>query len=177
MNIDLKVTVAKLFQALKHGDEEHQRWLREALDAYFDGRPVPPARDAKTVQPTLDEWIAELAGCDRMETIDGFETGNTVVPNQMTANERRIKELKAEVERANLSALDAANDAQIQIALKEQAEARATKLWERLVETQNVLQKARDVLVLCEAPSLAVAGRKSRLLLRTEQVLSKEKII
>lgn len=34
----------RLFEALAHGDEEHKRWLREAIDAHLDGKPVPKLR-------------------------------------------------------------------------------------------------------------------------------------
>jgi hypothetical protein len=30
-----------LFEAIKHGDEAHQEWLKEAIAAHFEGRPVP----------------------------------------------------------------------------------------------------------------------------------------
>lgn len=30
-----------LFEAIKHGDADHQRWLRDALTAWFAGKPVP----------------------------------------------------------------------------------------------------------------------------------------
>jgi hypothetical protein len=35
-------TRTELYQALKHGDDTHQAWLREAICAVFDGLPVPP---------------------------------------------------------------------------------------------------------------------------------------
>lgn len=33
-----------LFDAIKHGDAEHQAWLREAIRNHFDGKPIPPVR-------------------------------------------------------------------------------------------------------------------------------------
>lgn len=33
--IQLKVKIETLFDAVKHGDEEHQRWLKEAIDSHF----------------------------------------------------------------------------------------------------------------------------------------------
>ena len=30
-----------LFDAIVHGDDEHRRWLKEAIDNYFAGKPVP----------------------------------------------------------------------------------------------------------------------------------------
>ena len=34
----------RLFRAIEHGDQEHREWLREALDCFFAGQPVPPPR-------------------------------------------------------------------------------------------------------------------------------------
>jgi hypothetical protein len=39
--------VAALYDALKHGDDDHKAWLKEALAAHFAGMPVPPPRKAK----------------------------------------------------------------------------------------------------------------------------------
>jgi hypothetical protein len=36
--------VAALFDAIKHGDAEHQAWLKDAVVAHFAGQPVPPPR-------------------------------------------------------------------------------------------------------------------------------------
>jgi len=33
--------IETLFDAIKHGDEDHQGWLKEAIDAHFNGRPLP----------------------------------------------------------------------------------------------------------------------------------------
>jgi diadenosine tetraphosphatase ApaH/serine/threonine PP2A family protein phosphatase len=41
---DTSNLVDTLFGAIKHGDEEHQAWLREAINCHFDGRPVPAPR-------------------------------------------------------------------------------------------------------------------------------------
>ena len=30
-----------LFDFLKHGDEKHQQWLRDAINAFFEGRERP----------------------------------------------------------------------------------------------------------------------------------------
>lgn len=35
-----------LFDAIKHGDEVHRAWLREAIENHFGGKPVPPPRAA-----------------------------------------------------------------------------------------------------------------------------------
>lgn len=35
-----------LFDAIKHGDEVHRDWLREAIANHFSGKPVPPPRAA-----------------------------------------------------------------------------------------------------------------------------------
>jgi hypothetical protein len=36
--------ITTLFDAIKHGDEKHQQWLKEAIEAHFEGQPVPEAR-------------------------------------------------------------------------------------------------------------------------------------
>jgi hypothetical protein len=33
--------INELFEFLKHGDEKHQAWLKEALDAFFEGKERP----------------------------------------------------------------------------------------------------------------------------------------
>jgi hypothetical protein len=32
----------RLFQYLRHGDANHEAWLKGALNCYFDGKPRPP---------------------------------------------------------------------------------------------------------------------------------------
>lgn len=55
-----------LYEAIKHGDDVHREWLREALLAWFAGRPVPEARSAPPAGRTLtaDEML-DLAECLR----------------------------------------------------------------------------------------------------------------
>lgn len=42
----------KLFEFLAHGDDEHRRWLREAIDAFFSGKPRPEANKNTSREPT-----------------------------------------------------------------------------------------------------------------------------
>src|SRR6266496_933248 len=37
---DLRLKVATLFSAIKHGDEKHQQWLEYAISNHFQGFPV-----------------------------------------------------------------------------------------------------------------------------------------
>lgn len=37
-------TQHELFEFLKHGDDKHQRWLQEAIWAFFEARPRPDER-------------------------------------------------------------------------------------------------------------------------------------
>lgn len=40
----IHTTVKRLlsfYDAVKHGEPKHQDWLRRAIDAHFDGSPVP----------------------------------------------------------------------------------------------------------------------------------------
>lgn len=39
--------IDQLYEALAHGDDEHRAWLREAIDNFFAGKPVPPPRSGK----------------------------------------------------------------------------------------------------------------------------------
>lgn len=39
-NIKVFDIAEDLFQNLKHGSEEHQEWLKEAIRDYFDGKPI-----------------------------------------------------------------------------------------------------------------------------------------
>ena len=41
---DIDALIATLFNAIKHGDEEHRTWLKEAIGNHFAGLPVPPPR-------------------------------------------------------------------------------------------------------------------------------------
>ena len=45
-----------LFNALKHGDSEHQAWLREAIEAYLEQKPVPAPRGQ-----AMSEALAKIA--------------------------------------------------------------------------------------------------------------------
>lgn len=42
--------VIEFARAVLHGDDEHRKWLLEAADAFVNGRPLPPPRDAKGQQ-------------------------------------------------------------------------------------------------------------------------------
>lgn len=33
--------IEKLYEFIAHGDDKHKAWLREALYAFFEGRPRP----------------------------------------------------------------------------------------------------------------------------------------
>jgi hypothetical protein len=41
-------TIDRLYAAIAHGDDEHRAWLREAVDNFFAGKPVPPPRGKGT---------------------------------------------------------------------------------------------------------------------------------
>jgi hypothetical protein len=48
-----------LFAHLVHGDDDHQRWLREALEAYMRGEPrIPPY--GKGITETLQERLSRI---------------------------------------------------------------------------------------------------------------------
>lgn len=49
--LDIQEFKDKLFEHIKHGDEEHQRWLHDAIND-FDFGTAPPKR-----KPLSDDWI------------------------------------------------------------------------------------------------------------------------
>lgn len=73
MTLDEDNTLAKaLFEHIKHGDEKHQKWLREEIDAFFYSNPLAhrlaqPAvtdtwrRTTEKLQGELSDASAELA--------------------------------------------------------------------------------------------------------------------
>ena len=44
-------TARRLFDRIKHGDAEHQRWLREELEAFFSGQPRVSAKASDPATP------------------------------------------------------------------------------------------------------------------------------
>ena len=40
----IKDNVISLFDAIKHGDDEHKAWLKEAIEDHFAGREVKPPK-------------------------------------------------------------------------------------------------------------------------------------
>lgn len=41
--------IESLFDAIKHGDDEHRAWLKEAIEKHFADLPVPPARSGEGI--------------------------------------------------------------------------------------------------------------------------------
>ena len=54
-------TIETLFDQIKHGDEDHREWLREAINNHFDGKPVPAPRGGNT----KDKRILEMEQTQR----------------------------------------------------------------------------------------------------------------
>lgn len=52
--------VATLFAAIKHGDDEHMAWLRQAIDDHFAGRTVARAVGLGTKERVIAERDAEI---------------------------------------------------------------------------------------------------------------------
>lgn len=42
-----KDEIDRLYAAIAHGDEVHRAWLKEAMYAFLEGKPIPPPRDKK----------------------------------------------------------------------------------------------------------------------------------
>lgn len=51
-----------LYDAIKHGDEVHREWLREALECWYGGRSIPPARSADLVPKISGHEYEEETG-------------------------------------------------------------------------------------------------------------------
>lgn len=73
-----------LFEAIKHGDDGHQTWLKAAIEAYFTGQPMPEVvmsqsqsevRELRAALEKVDlmrekgevveEWLTKCQTCDR----------------------------------------------------------------------------------------------------------------
>lgn len=52
--------VGTLFDAIKHGDEDHRAWLKEAIAAHFAGQPVPPARGRGRKEAAYELALGEM---------------------------------------------------------------------------------------------------------------------
>lgn len=52
--------VYELHAAIKHGDDEHQRWLLDALLAWSEGCPVPPPRGSGNKEARIASLESEL---------------------------------------------------------------------------------------------------------------------
>jgi len=48
---------------IKHGDADHQAWLKEAIDAHFAGQPVPEPRGKGRKEAERDALREALAKC------------------------------------------------------------------------------------------------------------------
>jgi hypothetical protein len=57
----------RLFQALRHGDEDHQAWLREAIEAFAAGHPTPAPRGQGNKEKRIAELEAQLAAAQQEE--------------------------------------------------------------------------------------------------------------
>jgi hypothetical protein len=70
----------RLLLAIQHGDEEHRAWLRDAIDAFFTGEPVPAPRGGGRKEARIkaleaenarlrEDWVAAAA----MYTLDAAD--------------------------------------------------------------------------------------------------------
>jgi hypothetical protein len=65
--------IQTLFDAIKHGDEDHQAWLKEAIRCHFEGLPMPEYVAGKPSTPEPDVYpvnrmTVDLAGNTPEET-------------------------------------------------------------------------------------------------------------
>lgn len=47
--------IREFAEAIMHGDDEHQSWLRDAAEAFVLGQPVPPPRGSGTKELRIAE--------------------------------------------------------------------------------------------------------------------------
>lgn len=69
-----EVLAEKLFHDLKHGDEDHQAWLREAILASLLDRPIPEPRGQGRKEARIAELEALLEGSRPASTGEEVET-------------------------------------------------------------------------------------------------------
>jgi hypothetical protein len=60
------VTADTVFEAIKHGDDEHRAWLREACDNLFAGKPAPPPRGTNSLTPPEGALTLDNASIQRL---------------------------------------------------------------------------------------------------------------
>jgi len=56
----MAVDVQRLYDALKHGDQEHKDWLRSAILAYYEGSPIPPVNGSGNKEARIKELECEI---------------------------------------------------------------------------------------------------------------------
>lgn len=61
-----RARVNRLFDAIKHGDDEHQAWLKEAIECHYSGRPVPPAIGMGTKERLLKDIDQLEKTCNKL---------------------------------------------------------------------------------------------------------------
>lgn len=85
-----------LFDAIKQGDQNHQDWLREAIDSHFAGRPVPEPRGKANSEKRIADLEAEI---ERLKELLMTEAASWAMKEhdaleQVEAAEARVKELE-----------------------------------------------------------------------------------
>lgn len=66
----IEAKAASLFDAIAHGDDEHRKWLKQAIEDHFAGRPVERPRGsgnlerAEAAEADRDAWRAKAEGLE-----------------------------------------------------------------------------------------------------------------
>ena len=47
----------RLYEVIKHGDDVHRAWLKEALQCFYEGKPVPGPRSAPSKGCDNCNWL------------------------------------------------------------------------------------------------------------------------
>lgn len=54
------IVIQGLYDALKHGDDEHKQWLKEAITAWYDDLPIPEPRGNGNKEKRIAELEREI---------------------------------------------------------------------------------------------------------------------
>lgn len=105
---ELREREGSLFNAIKHGDEEHRQWLKTAIDAHFAGDRVPPptgkgnkeaalAERDRTITELREALAGEREACAKVaenlrvrDAFEPFDAGWTSCADEIAADIRSL---------------------------------------------------------------------------------------
>ncbi len=60
LDLPTQLLIERLFEATKHGDGDHRRWLKDAFTAFFSGQPVPALYGKGNKERKIDELMQAI---------------------------------------------------------------------------------------------------------------------